>query len=154
MPHSAVLPGQQHTPNASKAMPSTRATGITMPVNSAPNRSNPTSDGTIRSAIPVATSATAATVSTFFIELLFLIVATRSGIDENSLPLHGLLLRFEFEGQLVDLTCELKWRNVAVFQHRDTSARVLADVEHFVFRERNPDNVFHGILGHFRERDE
>src|SRR5207247_3524373 len=98
MPQSAVLPGQQPTPNASKAMPVTRAAGLATPVNSAPNSSHPTSDGTISSASPVAASATAATVSTFFTQLLFLIGATRSGIGENSLRLRGLFLRFEFEG--------------------------------------------------------
>jgi hypothetical protein len=98
IPQSAVLPGKQHTPNASKAMPSTRATGITIPVNSSPKSSRPTSDGTISSPIPVATSSTAATVSIFFIELLFLIRATGSGIGENSLRLYGFFLRFEFEG--------------------------------------------------------
>ena len=33
--------------------------------------------------------------------------------------------------------------------HRDAGARVLADVEGFVLRERDRGGVFHGIPGHF-----
>src|SRR5512144_2562074 len=58
-----------------------------------------------------------------------------------------LRLRFELEGQLVDLAGELERNIVAILQHRDTGARVLADVEGFVFRERDRGGVFHGIPG-------
>ena len=60
-------PGQQATPNAIRAMPATRATGMATPVSSSPNNNCPTSDGTISNAKPVAASATAAKISTFFI---------------------------------------------------------------------------------------
>ena len=45
-------PGQQATPNAIRAMPATRATGIAMPVSSSPSNNCPTSDGTISNAKP------------------------------------------------------------------------------------------------------
>ena len=57
--------------------------------------------------------------------------------------------RFELEGQLVDLAGELERRVVAIFHQRDPGARVLADVEGFVLRERDRGGVFHGIPGHF-----
>ena len=66
MPSSGV-PGQQATPKAMRAMPSTRATGTATPVSSSPSNNRPTSDGTISSANPVAASLTAAKTSTFFI---------------------------------------------------------------------------------------
>ena len=40
-----------------------------------------------------------------------------------------VLLRFEFEGQLVDLAGELERNIVAIFQQRNAGAGVLADVE-------------------------
>ena len=60
-------PGQQATPNAIRAIPVTRATGTATPVSSSPNNNYPTSDGTISNAKPVAASAMAAKLSTFFI---------------------------------------------------------------------------------------
>jgi hypothetical protein len=59
------------------------------------------------------------------------------------------LLRFEFEGQLVDLAGELERHIVAILDERQRGAGVLADVEGFVFRERDRGGVFHGIPGHF-----
>jgi len=59
--------GQHATPNAIKAMPNTRATGMATPVSSCPNNNQPMSEGTIRNANPVAASASAANISTFFI---------------------------------------------------------------------------------------
>ena len=56
--------------------------------------------------------------------------------------------RSELEGQLVDLAGELERRVVAVLQHRDAGARVLADVEGFVLRERDRGGVLHGFLVH------
>ena len=63
-------PGQQATANPIRAMPVTRATGTAMPLSSPPNNSRPTSGGTISNAMPVAASATASKVSTFFIAML------------------------------------------------------------------------------------
>ena len=66
------------------------------------------------------------------------------------LALHvRVLLRFELEGQLVDLAGELERNIVAILQQRDPGAGVLADVEGFVLRERDRGGVFHGIPGHF-----
>jgi len=64
---AASLPGQQASPNAIKAMPATRATGMAMPVSSSPNNNHPTSEGTTSNASPVAASLTAARTSTLFI---------------------------------------------------------------------------------------
>jgi len=71
MPQSAVQLGKQATPSASKAKPATRATGLATPARSAPNNNLPTNDGTIINATPVAASATAAIVNTFFTALVF-----------------------------------------------------------------------------------
>ncbi len=53
---------------------------------------------------------------------------------------------FELEGQLVDLAGELELNIVAIVQHSDAGARVLADVESFVLRERDslalPEHTF------------
>jgi len=68
MPQKAVLPGQQPTPNAIKAMPVTRATGIATPVSSAPNSSRTTSNGAIIKATPVAASATAVSEKAFHLQ--------------------------------------------------------------------------------------
>jgi hypothetical protein len=59
------------------------------------------------------------------------------------------LLRFEFEGQLVDLAGELERNIVAIFHQRDPGAGVLADVEGFVLREGDRGGVVHGISGNF-----
>src|SRR5512136_1237191 len=56
---------------------------------------------------------------------------------------------FQLEGHLVDLAGELERNIVAILHHRDACARVLADVEGLVLRERDRDGVFHGIPGHF-----
>src|SRR6266481_1374066 len=61
----------------------------------------------------------------------------------------GLKLRFELERQLVDLTGELERRIVAILQHRDPGAGVLADVEGLVLRERDRRAVLNGFPGHF-----
>src|SRR6266849_5557074 len=107
MPQSAVLPGQQPTPNASKAMPVTRAAGLATPVNSAPNSSRPTSDGTISSARPVANSRTAARLSIFFTALVIRLVFRASDAVGDFrhvlLFLLRVLRRAEVECQLVDL---------------------------------------------------
>src|SRR6266404_4629959 len=58
-------------------------------------------------------------------------------------------LRSEVEGQLVDLTGELERRIVAILQHRDPGAGVLADVEGLVLRERDRRAVLNGFPGHF-----
>jgi hypothetical protein len=63
-------PGQQAIPNAIKAMPVTRATGMAVPESSTPNNNQPTSAGIISNADPVAASATAARMSTFFVVLI------------------------------------------------------------------------------------
>jgi hypothetical protein len=60
-----------------------------------------------------------------------------------------LLLRFELEGQLVDLAGELKRRVVTIFHQRDAGARVLANVERFILGERDRGCMLHGIPGHF-----
>jgi hypothetical protein len=60
-----------------------------------------------------------------------------------------LLLRFEFECQLVDLAGELEWRIVAIFQQRDPGTGVLADVERFILWKRDGCGVVHGIPDHF-----
>src|SRR4029078_9492606 len=116
MPLTALLPGQQHTPNARKAMPSTRATAVTIPVNSAPNNKRPTSDVTISNATPVAASATAATVSTFFISLLLsvarLVVQSSDGFGLGFFVIGSHLRWFEFDGQLVELASEAERRLV------------------------------------------
>ena len=59
------------------------------------------------------------------------------------------LLRFEVKGELVDRAGELERNIVAILQQRDAGARVLADVEGFVLRERDWGAMFHGIFGHF-----
>src|SRR6476620_9128969 len=59
-------PGQQAMPNAIRAIPATRATGMAAPASSAPSSNCPTSAGTITSATPVAASAIAAAGSTHF----------------------------------------------------------------------------------------
>lgn len=65
-------PGQQLTPNAIRAMPATRATGIATPVSSSPSNNCPTIEGTISNADPVAASAAAATINAFFIAAISL----------------------------------------------------------------------------------
>ena len=60
-----------------------------------------------------------------------------------------MLRLLEFEGQLIDLAGELERNVVAVLDHRDAGARVLADVEGFVLRERDRGGVFQGFPGHF-----
>ena len=69
---SSPLPGQPRSergkhasPNAIKAMPATRATGMAMPVSSSPNNNCPTSEGTTSNANPVAASPTAAKTRPF-----------------------------------------------------------------------------------------
>src|SRR4030095_4608460 len=156
MPQNAVLRGQQPTPKASKAMPVTRAAGIATPVNSEPNNSRPTSDGTISSAIPVATSATAATVSTFFIlatryTTCCLIFRTGDPVGNGRKVLailRGVLRRTQVEAQFVDLTGELERTIVAVLDHRYTGASVRPDVEILVFWELDGGRVFHRLLGY------
>src|SRR5439155_22873587 len=59
---------QQAIPKANNAMPAKRPTTAATPENSAPNSSRPTSDGTTIKATPVATSATAVRISSFFIQ--------------------------------------------------------------------------------------
>src|SRR5262245_19375502 len=121
-------PCQQATPRAIRAMPATRAVGMATPVNSSPNDNWPTSDGTISNADPVAASPTAAKISTFFIDRW---------------------LRLEFERQPVYLAGELEGGVIAILQQRDAGARVLADIEGFVLRERDWGGVFQRIPGHF-----
>src|SRR6266478_5398067 len=148
MPQSAVQLGKQATPNASRAMPATRATGLATPANSAPSNSRPTSDGTISNAAPMAASATAATVSSFFIQLAFR-AGDRVGNGRKLLAiLRGVLRRTQVEPQLVDLTGELEWTIVAILDHRYTGARVLTDVEVLIFRELDRGRVFH-VFGLF-----
>ena len=60
-------PGQQAIPKPTKPIPATRATGMATLVNSTPNNNRPTSAGTMSNANPVAASATAAKINTFFI---------------------------------------------------------------------------------------
>src|SRR5439155_26433983 len=146
MPPSALLPGQQHTPKAIKAMPATRATGMAS-VSSAPSNNRPTSDGTISNAKPVAASNTAAKVSTFLmrIRLVFRMGDSIGDFRHMLLFLFRVLSGAEVECQLVDLTGELKRTIVAILDHRDTGAGVAADVEVLVFRERDRDRVFHGL---------
>jgi hypothetical protein len=60
-------PGQPAIPRPIRAMPVTRATGMATPVSLSPNNNCPTSEGTTRSANPVAASPTAAIISTFLI---------------------------------------------------------------------------------------
>src|SRR5215467_220598 len=59
-----------------------------------------------------------------------------------------LLLRLELEGQLVDLAGELEWRIVPILDQRHPGARVLADIEAFILRERDRGAVLHGIPGY------
>ncbi len=79
MPTSGV-PGQQATPSAIRAMPSTRATGMATPASSSPSNNRPTSDGTISNANPVAISPTAARTSTIFIAPSTLIARLGEGL--------------------------------------------------------------------------
>src|SRR5262249_62038780 len=50
-----------------------------------------------------------------------------------------------FEGQPVDLAGELERNVVAILDQRDPGARILADVESFVLRERDRGGVLHRI---------
>src|SRR5208283_4307918 len=74
-------------------------------------------------------------------------------LGEGFMQLFALLfrqpLRSEIKGEFIDLAGELERNIVAIFQHRDACARVLADVEGFVLRECDRGRVLHGILGHF-----
>src|SRR5258707_618415 len=56
-----------------------------------------------------------------------------------------LQLRFELERQLVYLTGKLERRIVAILDHRDARAAVLADIESFIFRESDRRAVFDGL---------
>src|SRR6185295_15912365 len=150
MPTSGV-PGQQATPNAIRAMPATRASVIAMPISSAPSNNCPINDGTINNAVPVAASLTAARTSTLFIASI-LVLSRLDTLVRNGWKLLGLRyhvpLRFEVEGQLVDLARELEGHIVAIFDERQRGACVLADIEAFILRERDGGGVLHGILGH------
>src|SRR5687768_16782495 len=55
----------------------------------------------------------------------------------------------ELERQLVDLARELERRIVAILEHRDTGAGVLADVEGLVLRERDRRAVFNVFSVYF-----
>src|SRR6476660_865607 len=113
MPQSAVQLGKQATPNASRAMPATRANGLATPASWEPSNNRTTNEGITIRATPMAASATAAIVSTFFIVLVIQGgVAMR--IDEKLLRLRGFLVRLKFESQLVDLAVELERRIVAI----------------------------------------
>jgi hypothetical protein len=87
MPSSAG-PGQQAIPNATRAIPATYATGVATPTSSSPSNSCPTKDGTTSKAIPVAISARAAKVSTFFITRIHLVLC-----PQVALKLPGSLWR-------------------------------------------------------------
>src|SRR5215471_2033427 len=56
------------------------------------------------------------------------------------------LLRFELEGQLVELASEAERHVVAVLEKCDRGAGVHADVESLVPREGERDRVFHELL--------
>ena len=152
MPQSAVLPGQQETPNAIRAMPVTRAIGIATPVSSSPSNNRPTSDGAMSNANPVAISTTAAKASDFLIALVARLVPGPGDLvgDGRELPaiLIGVLDCPEVEGQLVDRTVELERTIIAVLDGRHTGARVLTDIEVLVFRELDWSRVFHRLPGH------
>src|SRR5271169_1144825 len=126
-------PGQHATPSATRAMPATRATGMATPVNDSPSNNFPTSAGTISSANPVAASATAAQTNSHFMatppprislsDVLTSLLALRCVNRTRLRCCHRpqfcpglrfwLGLRFELEGQLVDLAGELKGNIVA-----------------------------------------
>src|SRR5579862_6244853 len=129
-------------------MPATRASGMAMPSTAWPSNNCPTSDGTNSNASPVAPSATAETINTFFIVRLLPDGSDPVGCTELVLRA-GVLLRFELESELVDLAGELERNVVAIFHQRDTGAGVLTHIEGFVLRERDRNGVLHGILGHF-----
>src|SRR4029077_1355791 len=61
--------------------------------------------------------------------------------------LRGVLRRTQVEPQLVDLTGELERTIVAILDHRDTGARVRANVEVLILRELDRGRVFHRLLG-------
>src|SRR5260221_5222445 len=145
MPHSAVLPGRHPTPNAIKAMPVTRATALETPVSSAPSNSRPTRDGTTINPAPVASSATAATVNSFFIELVF---RAGDGFGDHLLVRFGVLRRPEIEPDLGDLAGEFERHIVAVFNRRHPGAGVLADIEVLVLGEHDGRHVVQRLLGH------
>src|SRR5881398_2878374 len=132
-------------------MPVTRAAGLATPVNSAPNSSRPTSDGTISSAIPVATSSTAR-ASSFLIALATLLVLCPGDSVRNRWHLLAILLgvlrRTKIERQFVDLTSELERAIVAILDHRHTGACVLSNVEVLILWEGDRDGVFDRLLGH------
>src|SRR5258708_12882163 len=111
-------PGQQAIPKAIRAMPVTRAIGIATPVSCSPNNACPTSDGTISNANPAAASPMAAKISTFFIVPITLGLDDTWSFARNGRKLLTLrfLLRFELEGELVDLASELE-RNIVAILH-------------------------------------
>ena len=90
----------------------------------------PTSDGTISNAAPVAALLTAAKTNTRFITLALRFC---------------LRLRFELEGQLVDLPRERERNIVAILDHRDACARILANVEGFVLRNCHPTSPIRSL---------
>src|SRR4029434_535079 len=124
-----------------------RASAIPAPATPSPNSNWATSAGWITRASPVAASRTAARPSNFFIPIALLLEV---GNSRKLLAIRfRVLLRFEVEGQFVDLAGELERNIVAILDERQRGASVLADVEGFVFRERDRGGVFHGIPGHF-----
>src|SRR5229473_2963691 len=154
-------PGQQAIPKAIRAMPARRDTGTATPVSCSPSNNCPTNEGTISNANPVRPrrwprrstrlSSFSATGPLFGALRCFNRVRLRRCHWRQFCPWlrDGLKLRFELERQLVDLAGELERRIVAILQHRDPGAGVLADVERLVLRERDRRAVFHGIPGHF-----
>ena len=161
MPRSGG-PGQQAIPNAIRAMPATRATGMATPASCSPSNNWPTSEGAISNANPVTASLMAANASALFIafpafvsgffglRLFNRIRLRRCRRSEFCLGLRRVLhFRFELERQLVYLAGKLERRIVAILDHRDPGPGVLADVEGLVLRERDRCAVFNGLPVHF-----
>src|SRR6476660_9113068 len=136
--------GQKAIPKAIRAMPATRATGMATPASSSPNNKRPRSEGMTINASPVTASAITATTKTFFIAPISQPFTWRRRCQWRLLLGFGVFLRFELEGQLVDLAGEPEWRIVAMFHQRDPGAGVLANVECFILRESDRDGVLDG----------
>src|SRR4029078_9438428 len=142
-------PGQQAIANAIRAMPATRATGMAAAVRSSPNNNCPTSDGVISNAAPVVASVAAAKIKTFFIVSISGHQPVDAVTNDRELLLCcGAFLRFEPERQLVELAGELERRFIAIFQQRNSGARVQPHVESLIFRKRNRGSVLKRIPRH------
>src|SRR5262249_54688884 len=70
-------------------------------------------------------------------------------VCDRSLALtYRCLLRFELEGQFIDLAGELERRIVAILNQRNPGSSVLADVEALILRECDRDGVLQCIFRH------